>query len=101
MWSASFAFCRTECTNMSETRHNARRLKGFGYFCLIAAALVFLFGVASPRFVATSPNLQRYGALQDELGIHSGLMYYTDLKTQQETQDIVRYALERSGNALQ
>ena len=77
------------------------RLTGLGYFCAVAAALLLFFGVISPRLVAHSPALREYGAIQDLLGIHSGLMYYTDLKTQQETQDAVRYALERSGRALQ
>ena len=79
---------------MNEMRHS--RLKGLGYFCAVAVTLLFFFGVISPRIVASSPALQEYGNIQDFLGIHSGLMYYTDLKTRQETQDAVRYALERS-----
>ena len=71
-------------------------MKGLGYFCAVAAALFLFFSVISPRIVSSSSALQQYGDIQEFLGIHSGLMYYTDLKTQQETQDTVRYALERS-----
>ena len=81
---------------MSEMRHPSHRLRGLGYFCVAAAALLLFFGVISPRIVAGSSTLQQYGNIQEFLGIHSGLMYYTDLKTMQETQDAVRYALERA-----
>ena len=79
---------------MSVLQH-LRHLKGVGYFCAASAALLLFFGVISPRIVAGSPALQEYGNIQERLGIHSGLLYYTDLKTMQETQDAVRYALER------
>jgi len=81
---------------MREMRHISYRIKGLGYFCAVAAAFFLFFGVISPRIVSSSPALQQYGDIQEFLGIHSGLMYYTDLKTQQETQNTVRYALERS-----
>jgi hypothetical protein len=80
---------------MNTLRQSSHRLKGLGCFCVLAAALLLFFGVVSPRIVAGSPALQEYGDIQERLGIHSGLMYYTDLKTLQETQDTVRYALER------
>jgi len=80
---------------MSALRHRSR-LKGLGYFCAVAAALFFFFSVISPRIVASSPALQQYGEIQEFLGIQSGALYYTDLKTMQETQATVRYALERA-----
>ena len=80
---------------MSSLRHGSH-LKGLGYFCAAAAALLLFFGAVSPRIVASSPALQEYGNIQEVLGIHSGLLYYTDLKTMQETQAFVRYALERN-----
>jgi hypothetical protein len=82
---------------MNEMRHTSHRLSGLGYFCAIAAALILFFGVVSPRvIVANSPALQRYGERQEFYGIHSGALYYTDLKTQQETQSAVRHAMRRS-----
>jgi hypothetical protein len=82
---------------MNEMRHTSHRLAGLGYFCAIAAALLLFFGVISPRvIVANSPALQRYGERQEFYEIHSGALYYTDLKTQQETQNAVRYAMKRS-----
>jgi hypothetical protein len=81
---------------MNAMQRNTHRLKGLGYFCTLAAALFLFFSAVSPRIVARSPALQQYGEIQEFLGIHSGLMYYTDLKTKQETQDFVRYALERN-----
>ena len=80
---------------MDEMQHASRRMQGLGFFCAVAAALFLFFSVISPRIVSSSPALQQYGEIQEFLGIHSGLMYYTDLKTQQETQNTVRYALER------
>jgi hypothetical protein len=81
---------------MNATQRHACCLKGLWRFCALAAALLLFFGAVSPRIVASSPALQEYGEIQEVLGIHSGLMYYTDLKTKQETQDFVRYALERN-----
>ena len=81
---------------MSKIQHISHRLRSLGYFCVLVAALLFFFGTVSPRIVSISPPMQRFGDVQELLGIHSGLMYYTDLKTQQETQDYVRYALEQS-----
>ena len=72
------------------------RLVNLGYFCAIAAVLFFFFSVISPRFiVANSPALQHYGERQDFYEIHSGALYYTDLKTQQETQSSLKYARNR------
>ena len=80
---------------MNGIRHTAYRLKGLGFFCAAAGAILFFFGVISPRIVAVSPALQHYGNVQELLEIRSSALYYTDLKTQQETQNAVRYALER------
>ena len=86
-----------ESLQMDEIQHTARRrLKGLGYFCAVAAVLVLFFSVVSPRIVSSVPALQRYGTIQEFLGIHSGALYYTDLKTMQETQDTIRYALRRA-----
>jgi hypothetical protein len=76
--------------------HTTHHLRKPGRFCALVAALFLFFGVISPRIIAGSPTLQEYGNNQEFLGIHSGLMYYTDLKTMQETQDFVRDALERA-----
>jgi len=82
--------------SMNEILYTPHRLVGLGYFCAVAAALLLFFGVISPRvIVANSPALQRYGELQEFYEIHSGALYYTDLKTQQETQNAIRYALGR------
>jgi hypothetical protein len=82
---------------MNEMRHASHRLAGLGYFCAIAAALTLFFGVVSPRvIVANSPVLQHFGERQEFYEIHSGALYYTDLKTMQETQTAVRYALRKS-----
>jgi hypothetical protein len=82
---------------MNETRHTSYPLAGLGRFCVIAAALILFFGVISPQvIVANSPALQHYGERQEFYEIHSGALYYTDLKTQQETQSAVKYALRRS-----
>jgi hypothetical protein len=81
---------------MNEMQPASHRLTGFGYFCAIAAALYLFFGIISPRvIVANSSALQHYGERQEFYEIHSGALYYTDLKTQQETQNAIRYALGR------
>ena len=82
--------------SMNEMQRTSHRLAGLGYFCAIAAALFLFFSVISPRvIVANSPALQHYGERQDFYEIHSGALYYTDLKTQQETQNAIRYARDR------
>jgi len=74
------------------------RLAGLGYFFAIGAVLYLFFGFISPRIiVANSPAMQHYGERQDYYEISSGALYYTDLKTQHETQNAIRYALERVG----
>ena len=82
---------------MNEVQHTSRSLVRLGYFCAIVAALLLFFGVISPRIIiANSTALQYYGEQQEFYGISSGALYYTDLKTQQETQNAIRYALVRS-----
>jgi hypothetical protein len=82
---------------MNEIRHTPHgRLQGLVRFCVVAAVLLLFFGVISPFLVSLSPALQRFGERQDFYEIHSGAFYYTDLKTQQEAQDAVRYAVRRS-----
>ena len=77
-------------------QHTSHRFAGLGYFCVIAAALFLFFGVISPRvIVANSPAMQHYGERQEFYEISSGALYYTDLKTQQETQSAIRYAMAR------
>jgi len=81
---------------MNEIQHTSHCLARLGYFCAVAVALFLFFGVISPRLiVANSPALQHYGERQEFYGIHSGALYYTDLKTQQETQNAIRYAQAR------
>jgi len=81
---------------MNEIQHTTHRLASLGYLCAIAAAVFLFFSVISPRvIVANSPALQHYGERLDFYEIHSGALYYTDLKTLQETQSAVRYALDR------
>ena len=78
-------------------QHTPHRLAGLGYFCVIAAALFLFFGVISPHvIVANSPAMQHYGERQEFYEISSGALYYTDLKTQQETQSAIRYAVARA-----
>ena len=79
---------------MSEKTPAAHSLKGLGYFCLVVAVLMLIFGVISPSFVANSSFHQQYGELQDFLGIHSGRIQYTELETLQQTQDHMRRGME-------
>lgn len=81
---------------MSERPHTPYSYKGLVRFFLAAAALLLLFGLISPLIVSFSPALQLYGELQDFYEIHSGALYYTDLKTQHEIQSAVRSAMERN-----
>ena len=79
---------------MSKKPPAAHRLRGLGYFCIVVAVLLLIFGVISPRFVANSSFHQQYGDLQDFLGIHSGRIQYTELETLQQTQDHMREGMK-------
>lgn len=69
-------------------------LEGLLRLGIAAGLIIFFFGFLSPRIVDSVPAMKHYGEVQDYHGVHSGLMYYTDLKTSQQTQDYVRHALE-------
>ncbi len=71
-------------------------LRGCAQLLLVGAVMYLLFGVLSPRFVASFPPLAHYGEVQSFYGVHSGSMYYTDLATSQLTQMHVSNALRFS-----
>ena len=76
----------------------SRKLHGICRLALIAAALLLFFKMISPRMVAMSPALTRYGEVQSLYGLHSASLYYTDQATLADTQAQVRRALVASGH---
>ena len=74
------------------TRPLAVRLALLG---LCVFALWFFFAVLSPRLTALSPTWRRFYAVQEEYGLHSGAVYYTDVPVTQEAEAHVREAVRR------
>ena len=58
-------------------------------------ALWFFFAVISPRLTALSPTWRHFTAVQEEYGLHSGAVYYTDVPVTQEAEAHVREAVRR------
>ena len=59
----------------------------------LAVALWFFFAVLTPRLVALSPAWQRYDAAQEEYGLDSGALYYSNVPATQEAEEVVRRAV--------
>lgn len=57
--------------------------------------LWFFFAVLTPRLLALSPAWQRYDAVQEEYGLDSGALYYSDLPISGEAEQVAREAVRR------
>ncbi|MBO4313494.1 MAG: hypothetical protein J5838_04305 [Desulfovibrio sp.] len=64
----------------------------------ISCGLWFFFSVLTPRMVSVCPNWQRYGAVQEENGLDSGALYYSDVPVTLASEEHVRQAV-REGMA--
>lgn len=51
------------------------------------------FAVLTPRLVALSPAWQHYDAVQEQYGLDSGALYYSDVPVTQEAADAVGRAV--------
>lgn len=64
-----------------------------------AVSLWVFFGFIGPRLVTLSPSWQRYCQVQEEQGLDSGALYYTDvpvsLECERANRAAVMKALER------
>lgn len=58
-----------------------------------ALALWLFFAVLTPRLVALSPAWQHYDAVQEQYGLDSGALYYSDVPVTQEAADAVGRAV--------
>ena len=58
-----------------------------------ALALWLFFAVLTPRRVALSPAWQHYDAVQEQYGLDSGALYYSDVPVTQEAADAVGRAV--------
>lgn len=58
-----------------------------------ALGLWFFFSVLTPHMVALSPAWQRYGEVQEEHGLHSGAIYYSDVPVTLQAEEHVRQAV--------
>ena len=65
------------------------------YLGLWVFGLWFFFAVLTPRLEALCPAWQRFIAAQDEYGLHSGAVYYTDVPITQEAEAHVREAVRK------
>lgn len=76
-----------------------------------AISLWLFFAVITPRLVALSPSWQRYDAVQEQYGLDSGALYYSNVPVTQDAESATREAvregmiqrraaaMERAGNA--
>lgn len=60
---------------------------------MISVGLWFFFGCVSPRLVPLIPAWQRYAEVQEETGLNSGALYYTDVPVSLECERANRAAV--------
>ena len=65
------------------------------YLGLWLFGLWFFFAVLTPRMAALCPAWRRFYAVQEEHGLHSGALYYTDVPVTQEAEAHVREAVRK------
>lgn len=65
-----------------------------GKLLLIAAFLWFFFGVLTPILENHIPAWKRYNQIQDENGLDSGALYYSDVPQTQEAEERMRAAIK-------
>lgn len=58
-----------------------------------ALGLWIFFAALTPRLVALSPAWQKYDAVQEQYGLDSGAMYYTNVPVSLESEEAVRRAV--------
>lgn len=61
--------------------------------------LWFFFAILTPRLEALCPAWRSFIAAQDEYGLHSGAVYYTDVPVTQEAEAHVREAVRKGMEA--
>lgn len=66
------------------------QLFAWGFGCWV------FFGIITPRLVGLSENWQHYNQKQEELGLNSGHLYYTDVPVSLESERANRAAVERA-----
>lgn len=57
--------------------------------------LWFFFAVLTPSLLSFSPAWQRYDAVQEEYGLDSGALYYSNVPVTQEAEKFTREAVRR------
>ena len=67
--------------------------QGILKFAVISFALFLFFNVVSPCLFSLSSAWQRFLAVQDEIGVASGALYYTDVAVTQDSEAHVREAV--------
>ena len=66
--------------------------------CCWIGGLWLFFGVIGPWLFSLSPAWQRFDAVQEEYGIHSGAIFYSDVPVTQDAAAAMREAV-REGMA--
>lgn len=61
-----------------------------------AVSLWVFFGFIGPRLVTLSPSWQRYCQVQEEQGLDSGALYYTDVPVSLESERANRAAVMKA-----
>ena len=68
-------------------------------FCCWIGGLSLFFGVIGPWLFSLFPAWQRFDAVQEEYGIHSGAIFYSDVPVTQEAAANLQNAV-REGMAV-
>ena len=66
---------------------------------LICLGLWFFFAVITPMLENNIPTWKRYNQIQEEQGLDSGAIYYSDVPQTQEAEMITRKAVEEGMKA--
>lgn len=64
----------------------------------ISLALFVFFTYISPLLISLSPSWQRFVDVQDEIGVTSGALYYTDVAVTQDSEAHIREAVREGMN---
>lgn len=73
--------------------------RGLGRLICAAGLIWLFFGLLEAGLAALCPAWQRFNALQEEHGLNSGALFYTDVPVSQEAEEAMREAVRKAMSA--
>lgn len=70
-----------------------RRLRGLLLLCLWGVGLWFFFAILTPALESRIPAWKRYNEVQEEQGLDSGALYYSNVPQTFEAEEKTREAV--------